>query len=124
MKKDKYTFFYQICSFTEIKIYDRIISDTAYNVTRKRGQESLRINKYFFRQNRIIYFFSKLLPQSLKKIIANLFISLNFFNDPVILDKDNKDNKDKFFDYYREDNVLLANDLNKDLKTLGYLKKN
>ena len=44
---------------------------------------------------------------------ANIFISLNFFNDLVMPDKDNKD---KIFDYYREDNVLLTNYLNKDLK--------
>jgi len=117
MKKNADTYFAQICSFMKIENFHVINSEIVVNVTRTKGKELKRINKYFFNQNRILYYFSKLLPKTLKEIIANLFIDLKYFRDPIILDKDQQN---IIIDYYREDNELLAKQLNKDLKSLGY----
>ena len=117
MKKNVNAYFDQICSFMEIESYTGVNSEISVNVTRKKGKELKRINKYFYSQNRILYYFSKLLPKTYKEIIANFFIDLKNFRDPIILDKDQQD---IIIDYYREDNELLAKQLNKDLKSLGY----
>tara|TARA_B100000795_G_scaffold222468_1_gene177402 strand:+ start:1263 stop:2219 length:957 start_codon:yes stop_codon:yes gene_type:complete len=116
-EKDSNAFFNEICLFMKIENYHEIKSRFPVNVTRKKGKEFKRINKYFFSQNRILYYFSKLLPKPLKEIIANFFIDLKNYRDPIILDKVQQDT---IINYYREDNELLAEYLNKDLKSLGF----
>ncbi len=118
MIKNSNTYFDEICLFMKTKNFDRSYSDVAINITRKKGKELKRINKYFFSQNKILYFLSKLLPKTIKEIIANFFLDLKNFRDPIIL---NRDQVDMILNYYKEDNKLLTQYLNKDLKTLGYL---
>ena len=117
MKKNHDTYFNEICSFLNIENYFLPNTDIAINETRKKGKEYKRINKYFYRQNKMLYYFSKLLPKPLKEIIANFFIDLKNFKDPIVI---NEDQEAKIINYYREDNELLAKYLNKDLKSLGY----
>ena len=117
MKKNSDTYFNEICSFMKTENYLPINPGIAVNVTRKKARELKRINKYFFSQNRVLYYFSKIIPKTLREIIANFFIDLKNFRDPIILDKDQED---MIVNYYRKDNELLAKYLNKDLKSLGY----
>ena len=117
IKKNNDLYFNEICSFLNIENYLMPNTDIAINETRKKGKEYKRINKYFYRQNKMLSYFSKLLPKFLKEIIANFFIDLKNFNDPIVI---NEDQQAKIINYYREDNELLAKYLNKDLKSLGY----
>ncbi len=121
LKKNPKKFFDELAKFLKIENHLSNFELDPVNVTRKKGDEFKRINKYHFKNLKIVPLLLKNLKPShkeyLRKFLANIFLDLKYFFDPIKLSS----NQNKIIsNYYKEDNELLGQFLKKDLKSLGY----
>ncbi len=119
--KNQNIFFNDLAEFFKIQNHMINIDLNPINVTRKKGNEFKRINKYYFKNLKFVPRILKFIKPSQKKFlrnsIANIFLDLKYLFDPI---KINNDQKKIIISYYKEDNESLSKFLNKDLKSLGY----
>ena len=126
LRLNKKFFFKELCKFLNLKMVDEnLFKEKPENVTRKRDNEFLRINKYLIKKLYNSFFFKIFLipfPLKIRKkiyvIVANFLIdSLNIF-DPIKLDDYQIQNIKK---NYKIDNLKLQNVLRKNYINKYYL---
>ncbi|MBD1139694.1 hypothetical protein IDH15_00260 [Pelagibacterales bacterium SAG-MED38] len=127
LRENQKYFFKELCSF--LKLGDHKISKVSNanpeNVTRRKNNEYLRINKYVIKKlNNSIIFKTFVLPfpANLKRkiyiYVANLIIDIFNFFDPIVL---NDQEIIKIKKYYNKDNQKLMRILKNNLIKENYL---
>ena len=121
LHKNPKKFFDELAKFIKIENHISNINLNPVNVTRKKGDEYKRINKYHFKNLKFIPKVLKNLKPSykeyLRKFLTNIFLDFKYYFDPI---KISPSQKKIISNYYKEDNELLGQFLKKDLKSLGY----
>ncbi len=126
MRDDKKSFFKELNNFLKLgKFNNNIINADAENVTRKKNNKYLRINKYLIKKlNKSIIFkiflipFSSSIKKKLYNYTANIIIDTIYFFDPIELNDDQISTIKK---YYHKDNSKLINVLKKNKIRSNYM---
>ena len=119
-------FFKELCNFLKINnISNDLFQKNPENVTRKRDNEYLRINKYLIKKLYNSFFFKAFLipfPLSIRKkiyiIVANTIIDIMYFFDTIKLDGTQIK---KIKKHYRKENLKLYKVLKKEIIKKNYL---